>query len=94
MSTTNLRNILSNLSDGELSAISNSYTNNLDINFIKEQLLSKSELTELNFTRKDLSDSLINELTNRLLSKNIDLGKRNKIVTFLKNLSKFRFSYR
>lgn len=94
MSTTNLRNILSNLSDGELSAISNSYTNNLDTNFIKEQLLSKSELTELNFTRKDLSDSLINELTNRLLSKNIDLGKRNKIVTFLKNLSKFRFSYR
>ena len=94
MSTTNLRNILSNLSDGELSAISNSYTNNLDTNFIKEQLLSKSELTELNFTRKDLSDSLINELTNRLLSKNIDLGKRNKIVTFLKNLSKFRFSYK
>lgn len=94
MSTTNLRNILSNLSDGELSAISNSYTNNLDTNFIKEQLLSKSELTELNFTRKDLSDSLINELTNRLLSKNIDLGKRNKVVAFLKNLSKFRFSYR
>jgi hypothetical protein len=93
MSNTNLRNILSTLSDGELSAVSNSFTN-LDTNFIKEQLLSKSDLDNLEFTRKELSDSLINELSIRLLSKNIDLGKRNKVVTFLKRLSKFRFSYK
>jgi hypothetical protein len=90
----NLRNVLSSLSDGELSAISNSFTNNLDNNFIKDQLLSKSNFTNLEFNRKELSDSLINELTGRLLSKNIVLGKRNKVVTFLKNLSKFRFSYK
>lgn len=90
----NLKNVLSTLSDGELSAISNSFTNNLDNNFIKDQLLSKSNFTNLEFTRKELSDSLINELTGRLLSKNIVLGKRNKVVTFLKNLSKFRFSYK
>lgn len=94
MSSINLRSILNNLSDGELSAICNSFTNNLDTKFIKEQLISKSGFDSLEFTRKELSDSLINELTNRLLSKNIDLGKRNKVVTFLKNLSKFRFSYK
>jgi len=94
MSNTNLRNILSTLSDGELSSVSNSFTNNLDTNFIKEQLLSKSDLDKLDFTRKELSDSLINELSSRLLSKNIDLGRRNKVVTFLKNLSKFRFTYK
>jgi hypothetical protein len=90
----NLRNILSTLSDGELSSISKSFSNNLDTNFIKEQLLSKSDLKELDFTRRQLSDSLINELSSRLLSKNIDLGKKNKVVTFLKRLSKFRFSYK
>jgi hypothetical protein len=94
MSNTNLRNILSTLSDGELSSVSNSFTSNLDANFIKDQLLSKSNFDNLEFTRKELSDSLINELSSRLLSKNIDLGKRNKVVTFLKNLSKFRFSYK
>jgi hypothetical protein len=90
----NLRNTLSSLSDGELSAISNSFTSNLDNNFIREQLLSKSDFSNLEFSRKELSDSLISELTGRLLSKNIDLGKRNKVVTFLKKLSKFRFSYK
>ena len=90
----NLRSVLSSLSDGELSAISNSFTSNIDNNFIKDQLLSKSNFTKLEFNRKELSDSLINELTGRLLSKNIVLGKRNKVVTFLKNLSKFRFSYK
>lgn len=90
----NLRSVISSLSDSELSAISNSFTNNLDNNFIKDQLLSKSNFTNLEFTRKELSDSLVNELTGRLLSKNIVLGKRNKVVTFLKNLSKFRFSYK
>lgn len=90
----NLRSVISSLSDSELSVISNSFTNNLDNNFIKDQLLSKSNFTNLEFTRKELSDSLVNELTGRLLSKNIVLGKRNKVVTFLKNLSKFRFSYK
>lgn len=89
-----LRNIISELSDGELSTIANSFTSNMDNRYIKEQLLAKSDLVNLDFTRKELSDSLINELTNRLLSRNIDLGKRNRVVTFLKNLSKFRFSYK
>lgn len=89
-----LRTVLSQLSDGELSAVSNSFTNNLDSTFIKNQLVSKSDLGEFDFSRKELSDSIINELSRRLLSKNIDLGKRNKIVTFLKNLAKFKFSYR
>jgi len=93
----NIRVILSNLSDGELSAVVESFTNNLDSNIIKGQLLAKSNVDNVNklrFTRKEMSDMLINELTNRLLLKNIDLGKRNKVVTFLKNLSKFRFSYK
>lgn len=95
MSKEDLRTILSNLSDGELSAIANSLTDkNLDNKSIEKQLLAKSDFTSLKFTRKELSDSIINELTNRLLDKNIDLGKRNKVVTFLKNLTKFRFSYK
>lgn len=89
-----LRTVLSQLSDGELSAVSNSFTNNSDLDSIKNQLVSKSNLGYFDFSKRDLSNSLINEFTNRLLSKNIDLGKRNKIVTFLKNLSKFRFSYK
>jgi hypothetical protein len=91
---TDIRNIISTLSDGELSAISNSFTNNINNDSIKEQLLSKSNLNKLDFTRKELSDSLINELTNRLLSRNIELGKKNRVVTFLKRLFKFRFSYK
>jgi hypothetical protein len=90
----NLRNVLSSLSDGELSAISNSFTSNIDKNFIKEQILSKSDISNIEFTRKELSNSLINELSCRLLSTNIDLGERNKVVTFLKRLARFRFSYK
>jgi len=89
-----LKLTLSTLSDGELSSICKSFTSNLDANLIKEQLISKSDFLEFEFNRKDLSNSLINELTNRMLSKNIDLGKKNKVVTFLKRLSKFRFSYK
>jgi hypothetical protein len=89
-----LRITISTLSDGELSSICNSVTSNMDIKIIRDQLISKSNVSEFEFNKKDLSNSLINELTNRLLSKNIDLGKKNKVVTFLKRLSKFRFSYK
>jgi hypothetical protein len=89
-----LRLTLSTLSDGELSSISKSLTSNLDLNLIKNQLVSKSDFLEFEFNKKDLSNSLINELTNRLLSKNIYLGERNKVINFLKKLFRFRKLYR
>jgi hypothetical protein len=89
-----LKLTLSTLSDGELSSICKSFTSNLDVNLIKDQLISKSDFFEFEFNKKDLSNSLINELTNRLLSKNIDLGKKNKVVTFLKKLFRFKKLYR
>jgi hypothetical protein len=89
-----LKLTLSTLSDGEISSISKSFTSNIDIKSIREQLIGKSNFSDFDFDKKDLSNSLINELTIRLLSKNIDLGRKNKIVNFLKRLFKFRFSYK
>lgn len=89
-----LKLTLSSLSDGELSSICKSFTSNMDIKIIHNQLISKSNVSDFEFTKNELSNSLIDELSVRLLYRNIELGKRNRVVNFLKRLSKFRFSYR
>jgi len=55
------------------------------------QLNSKSNVGDFDFSHKEISDGIIDELTERLLTRNIDLGKRNIKVSFLKRLFKFRF---
>jgi hypothetical protein len=88
---TKLQNVLKSLSDGELCVISKSLNRGTSIEPLKMQLNSKSNVGDLNFSHKDLSIGVINELVERLLNRNIDLGKRNVKVSFLKRLFKFRF---
>jgi hypothetical protein len=84
--------ILSTLSDAELSAVAKSLTKNVSNEEIKNQLLYKSNFDDFNFSRKNFSNSLINEFSHRLLDKNIQIGKKNKIVLLLKRLFSFRRS--
>jgi hypothetical protein len=86
-----LREVLKSLSDGEVQSISESFVNDSGLDNLRKQINSKSNIGEVNFSRRDISDAIINELCNRLLNCNIELGKRNSKVSFLKRLFKFRF---
>jgi hypothetical protein len=86
-----LQDVLKSLSDGELCAISKSFMRNSNMEHLKMQLNSKSNVGDFDFSHKEISDGIIDELTERLLTRNIDLGKRNIKVSFLKRLFKFRF---
>jgi hypothetical protein len=72
----NLRNILETLSDTELTVIAEEVSNLTPVEVILNQLNSKG-LTS-NIKRVEVSNAVINELTRRLLSKNIEVGEKHK----------------
>jgi hypothetical protein len=72
-----LKKVLGNLSDTEISVICKELTNETPLNVINKQLTSKGLSIKIK-NRYELSKVLISELIRRISIKNIDSGEKNK----------------